>query len=53
MRKPIHKFNSRRGATICKGCRVIISEELIEQEYCDNCKFNPLIFSKNENKREI
>ena len=36
--KPIHKFNNGRGATLCGKCRVIISEGLTEELYCERCK---------------
>ena len=36
--KPIHKFNNGTGATLCNGCRVIISEDITEDLYCDDCK---------------
>lgn len=36
--KPIHKFNNGRGATLCNDCRVIISEKLTDDLYCEDCK---------------
>jgi hypothetical protein len=36
-KKPIHKFNGGRGATLCKICRKIITEGLTEDLYCDDC----------------
>ena len=33
--KPIHKFNGGRGATLCHTCRVIITEGLTEDLYCE------------------
>jgi len=36
--KPIHKFNSGLGATLCNECYVIISEELTEELFCEKCK---------------
>ncbi len=35
--EPIHKFNSGRGATLCNKCRVIITEALTKDLYCDEC----------------
>ena len=34
-KKPIHKFNGGRGATLCHECRVIITEGLTEDLYCE------------------
>ncbi len=34
-KKPIHKFNGGRGATLCHTCRVIITEGLTEDLYCE------------------
>lgn len=42
--KPIHKFNNGNLATLCNKCRVIITEKLIEDLYCEKCKKE-----KNEN----
>jgi hypothetical protein len=36
--EPIHKFNNGRGATLCGKCRVIISEGLTKELYCERCK---------------
>jgi len=36
--KPIHKFNGGIGATLCNNCGRMISEGMIEELYCDNCK---------------
>jgi hypothetical protein len=36
--KPIHKFNSGLGATLCNECYVIISEGLTEELFCEKCK---------------
>jgi len=44
--KPIVKFNNGRGALLCNNCRVIIKENLTEEElkgntpltHCKNCK---------------
>jgi hypothetical protein len=36
-KKPIHKFNDGRGATLCNTCRKIITEGLTEDLYCDDC----------------
>jgi hypothetical protein len=33
--KPIHKFNSGIGATLCHKCRKIISEGFTEDLYCE------------------
>ena len=33
--KPIHKFNSGVGATLCNICRAIITEGLTEDLYCE------------------
>lgn len=33
---PIHKFNGGRGATLCHECKVIISEGLTDDLYCEN-----------------
>ena len=33
--KPIHKFNSGIGATLCNICRTIITESLTEDLYCE------------------
>ena len=35
--KPIHKFNSGMGATLCHKCRVIINVGFSEELYCKNC----------------
>ena len=35
--KPIHKFNSGLGATLCHKCRVIINVGFSEELYCKNC----------------
>lgn len=34
-KKPIHKFNGGRGATLCHECNKIISEGMIEELYCE------------------
>jgi len=34
-KEPIHKFNGGRGATLCHECRVIISEGLTDDLYCE------------------
>ena len=34
-KKPIHKFNGGRGATLCHKCRVIITEGLTDDIYCE------------------
>ena len=34
-KKPIHKFNGGRGATLCHTCKVIITEGLTEDLYCE------------------
>jgi len=34
---PVHKFNGGRGATLCRSCRVIITEGLSDRLYCDSC----------------
>ena len=39
-KKPIHKFNGGRGATLCNECRGIISEGLTKELLCDKCKNN-------------
>lgn len=36
--KPIHKFNSGLGATLCNECYVIISKGLTEELFCEKCK---------------
>jgi len=36
--KPIHKFNGGKGATLCYSCRVIITESLTEDAYCNKCR---------------
>ena len=36
--KPIHKFNSGLGATLCNKCYVIISKGLTEELFCEKCK---------------
>lgn len=36
-RKPIHKLNNGRGATLCHKCSVIISVGLTDDLYCDSC----------------
>jgi hypothetical protein len=33
-KKPIHKFNGGKGATLCNKCRAIICEELTNDLYC-------------------
>ena len=33
-KKPIHKFNGGKGATLCHKCGVIITEGLTNQLYC-------------------
>lgn len=48
MNKPIHKFNNSREVTLCRVCRAVISEQLIDREYCDKCKFNYTIFNKKQ-----
>jgi hypothetical protein len=37
MKKPIHKFNGGRGATLCNRCRVIITVGLTDDLYCQKC----------------
>lgn len=32
---PIHKFNGGRGATLCHECKVIITEGLTDDLYCE------------------
>jgi hypothetical protein len=39
-KKPIHKFNGGRGATLCNKCRGMISEGLTKELLCDKCKNN-------------
>jgi hypothetical protein len=34
--KPIHKFNSGRGATLCHKCSKIITEGFTEDLYCED-----------------
>ncbi len=34
-KKPIHKFNGGRGATLCHKCRKIIVEGLVDELYCE------------------
>lgn len=34
-KKPIHKFNEGRGATLCNKCRRIITEGLTDDLYCE------------------
>lgn len=36
--QPIHKFNGGSGATICNGCRVVISRGHIDVLFCDDCR---------------
>ena len=36
--RPIHKFNSGNGATLCKLCYVVISEGFTEDITCNKCK---------------
>lgn len=37
--KPIHKFNSGMGATLCHRCNKIISIGMTKELYCsENCK---------------
>jgi hypothetical protein len=38
--KPIHKFNNGSGATLCHKCRIIITEGLTNNYYCDECQAN-------------
>ena len=38
MKKPIHKFNNGRGATLCHECGVIINRGLTDDLYCEKCK---------------
>ena len=35
--KPIHKFNSGMGATLCHHCRVIITTDLTDDLFCEEC----------------
>lgn len=35
--KPIHKFNGGNGATLCHGCRVIISTGMTSDVLCSEC----------------
>ena len=35
--KPIHKFNSGMGATLCHRCRVIICRGFSEELFCKEC----------------
>jgi hypothetical protein len=54
--KPIHKFNSGLGATLCNECYVIISEGLTEDLYCEKCKhkqkLNSLVESWQKRQKE-
>jgi hypothetical protein len=34
-KKPIHKFNGGRGATLCHECKVIISIGMTDDLYCE------------------
>ena len=40
--KPIHKFNSGIGATLCHKCSIIISEGHTQDLYCEKCKIEQL-----------
>lgn len=40
-KKPIHKFNSGRGATLCHKCKVIITQGLSDDLYCEECSGVP------------
>ena len=35
--KPIHRYNSGRGATLCNKCHAIISEGMTDDLYCEAC----------------
>jgi len=54
--KPIHKFNSGLGATLCNECYVIISEGLTEELFCEKCKhkqkLNSLVESWQKRQKE-
>ena len=48
--KPIHKYNTSDGATLCRNCRTIITKELTDALYCHKCKgYND---QKNSNDKE-
>jgi hypothetical protein len=38
IKKPIHKFNSGMGATLCNCCSVIITTKFTDDLFCDTCK---------------
>lgn len=45
--KPIHKYNNGNGATICNGCRTIISTgPKTEEVLCEKCKENMTLKKK-------
>lgn len=49
--KPIHKFNSGRGATLCHRCHAIIELGFTDKLYCnDGCKWkhNPTIWTRSK-----
>jgi DNA-directed RNA polymerase subunit RPC12/RpoP len=37
MKKPIHKFNGGKGATLCTKCSAIINEGLTDDLLCKKC----------------
>ena len=50
--KPIHKFNGGRGATLCHKCRVIITEGLTEDLYCEKHGGKPFFTYKLTRKND-
>jgi hypothetical protein len=41
MKKPIHKFNGGKGATLCTKCSAIINEGLTDDLLCEKCGEGP------------
>ena len=50
--KPIHKYNSGATATLCNGCRAIISPEITQEVLCVPCKVENHIQSFPTENRE-